>query len=153
MEGYFGEIRLIAGTVAPKNWAFCDGSVIQVNANTALFALLGDTYGGDRRTMFNLPDLRGRLVIGAGQGGQTPYELGKTPGAAEVPTQPIQATTAGGPTATVNSVAPGSGNNVQPVLGLNYIICLYGIYPPRSDGTGSNGGVGEIRLFAGNFAP
>ena len=152
MEGYFGEIRLIAGTYPPKNWAFCDGSVIQVNANTALFSLLGDTYGGDRRTMFNLPDLRGRLAIGAGQGGLSPYGLGQTPGAAQVPTQPIQATTAGGPTATVNSVTPASGNNVQPVLGLNYIICLRGIFPPRFDG-GGDGCVGEIRLFAGNYAP
>ncbi len=149
MEGYVGEVRLFAGNFAPKNWAFCDGSVFRVESNTALFALLGKNYGGDGRTMFALPDLRGRLVIGAG----APYGLAQTPGAAQVPTQPIQATTAGGPPATVNSVAPAAGNNVQPVLGLNYIICLYGTFPPRSRDFGSDGCVGEIRLFAGNFAP
>jgi len=152
MEGYYGEIRLIAGTYPPKNWAFCDGSVIQVGANTALFSLLGNTYGGDGRQTFALPDLRGRLAIGAGQGGLSPRKLGQTPGAAQIPTEPIQASTAGGPSATVNSVATASGNNVQPVLGLNYIICLRGIFPPRSEG-GGDGCVGEIRLFAGNFAP
>lgn len=153
MDGYFGEVRLFAGNFAPKNWAFCDGTLFPVGNNTALFSLLGANFGGDGRTMFALPDLRGRLVIGAGQGGLSPYGLAQSPGAAQVPTQPIQATSAGEPTATVNSIAPASGNNVQPVLGLNYIICLYGTYPPRGPGFGSDGCVGEIRLFAGNFAP
>ena len=161
MEGYFGEVRLFAGTFAPRNWAFCDGSVLQISSNTALFSLLGDLYGGDGRTTFGLPDLRGRLAIGALERGPSPYALAKAAGAAEVPTQPIQAATTGGTTATVNSVAAASGNNVQPVLGLNYVICSLGIFPPRSDGNGApgcdgdgtDGCVGEIRLFAGTFAP
>lgn len=154
MEGYYGEVRLFAGNYAPKNWAFCDGTVHQINSNTALFSLLGDKYGGDGRMTFALPDLRGRLVIGAGQGGGSPYGLAQTPGAARVPTQQIEAreATAGGPTVTVNSVARASGDNVQPVLGLSYIICLYGIFPPRLEGA-TDGCVGEIRQFAGNFAP
>jgi microcystin-dependent protein len=144
---------LFAGNSAPKNWSFCDGSLIRVASNTALFSLLGDRYGGDGRTMFGLPDLRGRLAIGAGQGGAlSPYALAQTPGAVQVPTQTIETTSLAGPTTTVRSVAPASGNNVQPVLGLNYIICLYGIFPPRFDGNW-DGCVGEIRVFAGDFAP
>ena len=148
MEGYLGEVRLFAGNLAPKNWAFCDGSLLRVDSNTELFILLGDNYGGDARTMFGLPDLRGRLVIGAGP----PYGLAQSPGAAQVPTQPIEATTAGEATVIVHSVAPASGDNVQPVLGLNYIICLHGIFPSPS-GSGWDGCVGEIRLFAGALTP
>src|SRR5262245_35673452 len=150
MEGYVGEVRLIAGGVAPKNWAFCDGSLLRVDSNAALFNQLVDNYGGDGRTTFGLPDLRGRIVVGEGP----LHGLAQTPGAAQVPTQRITAKEAspGDPYATVTSVAPASGDNVQPVLGLNYIICLYGIFPSPS-GPGLLGCVGEIRLFAGYFTP
>ena len=154
MEGYYGEVRLFAGTYAPKSWAFCDGTVLRIGANTALFSLFGNFYGGDGRETFALPDLRGRLAIGATEGRLPPYGIARTAGAAAVSTEPKRAATGGGPTVTVNSVAEASGNNVQPVLGLNYIICLYGIYPPRfEDQANVTGCVGEIRLFAGTFAP
>ena len=68
MEGFYGEVRLFAGTFAPMNWALCDGSVLEIRGNSALFSLLGDRYGGDGRTTFALPDLRGRMVIGVGPG-------------------------------------------------------------------------------------
>jgi microcystin-dependent protein len=58
-EGFIGEIRLFAGNYAPKNWAFCDGQLLNVNQNTALFSILGNQYGGDGRTTFALPNLGG----------------------------------------------------------------------------------------------
>jgi microcystin-dependent protein len=132
MEGFYGEVRLFAGNFAPTNWAFCDGAVLQVASNTALFVLLGDTFGGDGRTTFALPDLRGRVVVGVGQGnGLSNRELGKPAGASQIPTQIIHTSAVSGPQATVNSVRTGSGSNVQPVLGLNYIICVRGTFPDR----------------------
>jgi microcystin-dependent protein len=132
MEGFYGEIRLFAGNFAPKNWAFCDGTVLQVGANTALFALIGDRFGGDGRQTFALPDLRGRVVVGVGQGnGLSNYALGKPAGAGRVPTQIFQAHAGSGPSTTVNAVRSASGDNVQPVLGLSYIICVRGTFPDR----------------------
>jgi microcystin-dependent protein len=58
-DGFVGEIRLFAGTYAPKNWAFCDGQLFSVNQNTALFTILGNMYGGDGRSTFALPNLGG----------------------------------------------------------------------------------------------
>ena len=68
MEGTIGEVRIFAGNFAPRNWAFCQGQLIQISQNAAMFSILGTTYGGDGRTTFGLPDLRGRSPIGAGQG-------------------------------------------------------------------------------------
>lgn len=62
------EIRGFGGNFAPRNWAFCNGQLVSINANQALFSLLGTTYGGDGRTTFGLPDLRGRVPIGEGRG-------------------------------------------------------------------------------------
>lgn len=77
MEGYIGEIRLFAGNFSPRSWAYCNGGLIAISANSALFSILGTTYGGDGRTTFGLPDLIGRTAIGAGQGaGLSPYPLG-----------------------------------------------------------------------------
>ena len=67
-EAFIGEIRMFAGNFAPQGWALCDGQLLQVNQNDALFSLLGTTYGGDGRTTFGLPDLRGRVPIHYGQG-------------------------------------------------------------------------------------
>jgi microcystin-dependent protein len=81
MEGTIGEIRLFAGNFAPQNWAFCAGQIISIASNTALFAILGVTYGGNGQTTFALPDLRGRTAIGAGNGkGLTPRVLGEVLG-------------------------------------------------------------------------
>ena len=63
-----GEIRIFAGNFAPRGWAFCDGQLLPVSQNTSLFSLLGTTYGGDGRTTFALPDLRGRAAIQPGRG-------------------------------------------------------------------------------------
>ena len=149
-EPMIGEIRMFAGNFAPRGWAKCEGQLLAISQNTALFSLLGTTYGGDGRTTFALPDLRGRAPVHPGQGiGSTRnYRLGEK----------------GGRDETV--VKRGTDGQVQgrPYLGLNYIIALQGIYPSRSSGTGSSvsrpssgsdktAKIAEIRMFAGNFAP
>lgn len=68
MEPFIGEIMMFAGNFAPRGWAFCNGQLLPINQNTALFSILGTTYGGDGRTTFALPDLRGRLAMHEGQG-------------------------------------------------------------------------------------
>lgn len=65
---YIGEITMFGGNFAPIGWAFCDGTIINVRDNEALFSIIGSIYGGDGRTTFALPDLRGRLPVGMGQG-------------------------------------------------------------------------------------
>lgn len=67
-EPFVGEIRMFGGSFAPLGWAFCDGSQIAISENDTLFNLIGTTYGGDGQTVFNLPDLRGRVPVHAGQG-------------------------------------------------------------------------------------
>ncbi|AXT51507.1 phage tail protein [Aquimarina sp. BL5] len=68
MEGTMAEIRIFGGSFAPRNWAFCAGQLMPISQNQALFSLLGTIYGGDGRTTFALPDLRGRVPIGPGTG-------------------------------------------------------------------------------------
>ena len=67
MEPFLGEIRMIGFSFNPRGWAKCDGGMLSINQNQALFMLLGDRYGGDGRTTFALPDLRGRTPISMGQ--------------------------------------------------------------------------------------
>ena len=72
---------MFAGNFAPKSWAFCQGQIINIASNTALFSILGTTYGGNGTTTFGLPDLRGRSVVSVGQGpGLSPYSLGQVSG-------------------------------------------------------------------------
>lgn len=75
MDGYMGEIRLFSGNFPPRGWAFCNGALLDIADNTALFSLLGCTFGGDCRSVFGLPDTRGRVVIGRGQGPGIPYDF------------------------------------------------------------------------------
>ena len=84
-EPFVGEVRIFAGNFAPRGWAFCDGQLLAVSQNDALFSLLGTIYGGDGRTTFGLPDLRGRVPIHAGSGpGLSPRRLGAKAGAENV---------------------------------------------------------------------
>ena len=84
-EPFIGEIRMFAGNFAPRNWAFCDGQLLAVSQNQALFSLLGTTYGGDGRTTFGVPELRGRIPIHAGSGpGLSSHRLGQKAGAEQV---------------------------------------------------------------------
>lgn len=71
-EPFLAEVRIVGFNFAPRGWAFCDGQILPINQNQSLYSLLGTTYGGDGRTTFALPDLRGRTPIHVGQsdGGQ-----------------------------------------------------------------------------------
>jgi microcystin-dependent protein len=80
-EAYVGEIRMFAGNFAPRGWAFCDGQLLAVSQNDALFSLIGTIYGGDGRSTFGLPDLRGRVPLHEGTGpGLTPRPIGQKSG-------------------------------------------------------------------------
>ena len=85
MDPFLGQIILFAGNFAPRGWALCDGQLLAIASNTALFSILGTTYGGDGRTTFALPDLRGRIPIHEGHGpGLSNYALGQKGGAENV---------------------------------------------------------------------
>jgi microcystin-dependent protein len=178
MEGYIAQIIMFGGNFAPRNWAFCNGQLLSIAQNTALFSLLGTTYGGNGQTTFGLPDLRGRVAISPGQGpGLSSYSLGQAAGTesttltvANMPAHnhgvTLKAEAAAGTSAnptnnllavSVNqdriyaasdpnveiamhpdSIAQNNVggnqpfNNVQPYLAINYIICLFGIFPSRN---------------------
>lgn len=68
MEPILGSLMIFAGNFPPRGWAFCDGSLLSIASNTALFSILGTNYGGDGKVTFALPDLRGRVPVNAGQG-------------------------------------------------------------------------------------
>ena len=81
-DPFVGEIRIFAGNFAPRSWALCDGQLLAINQNDALFSLLGTTYGGDGRTTFALPDMRGRVNLKYGNAapGLSSYRLGEKGG-------------------------------------------------------------------------
>ncbi len=79
---FLGQVIPVPYNFAPNGWAFCNGQIMAIAQNTALFSLLGTSFGGDGRTTFALPNLQGRVAINAGQGtGLSPYNLGDTGGA------------------------------------------------------------------------
>lgn len=80
-DQYMGEIRMFAGGYAPQGWALCNGQLLPITDNEALFTLIGTTYGGDGMTTFGVPDLRGRVPISVGNGGGSNYMLGQKSGA------------------------------------------------------------------------
>ena len=84
-DAFVGEIRLFSYTIIPRGWLLCNGAVMQIQPNAALYSLLGTQFGGDGKTTFALPDLRGRLPVGCGQGtGLSAYILGATFGVEQV---------------------------------------------------------------------
>ena len=84
-DPFIGEIMLFGGNFAPRGWAFCDGQLLAINSNSALFSLLGTIYGGDGRTTFALPDLRGRAPLHQGNGpGLGNRNIGQRGGAEQV---------------------------------------------------------------------
>lgn len=84
-EPFLAQIVMFGGNFAPRGWALCDGQLLPISQNTALFSLLGTTYGGDGRTTFQLPDLRGRVAIHPGHGpGLSDYRLGQKGGVEQV---------------------------------------------------------------------
>jgi microcystin-dependent protein len=146
-EPFLAEIILFAGNFAPRGWAFCQGQILSIAQNTALFSLLGTTYGGNGTTTFALPDLRGRVPVGQGQGpGLSAYTLGEVSGSESRTltvnqlashTHVVNASN-GSATGTRPSgnVPSGGGSQPfdtrQPYLVLNYIIALVGIFPSRN---------------------
>ena len=81
MDGTIAEIRMFAATFNPRNWLYCNGQIMSIAQNTALFSLLGTTYGGNGKTTFAIPDLRSRVPVGTGAGpGLTNYALGQLAG-------------------------------------------------------------------------
>ena len=156
-EPFLAEILLVPYNFEPRGWAFCDGRLLSIAQNTALFSLLGTTYGGDGRTTFGLPNLRNRAAMGPGAGpGLTDHFLGESDGIASftlsmnnLPGQTITVNeimvrgtsgtqgvglakgTVTGASTLSGSQAPAPVDNMPPYLGLNYVIALQGIYPPR----------------------
>lgn len=105
------EIVMFGGNFAPRSWAFCDGQLLPIAQNTALFSILGTTYGGDGRTTFGLPDMRGRTAIGPRTGpGLSPYALGQKGGAEQV-TLTVNQMPAHTHTATATAHATSTGGN------------------------------------------
>jgi microcystin-dependent protein len=85
MDAFIALICAFGGNYAPRGWAFCYGQLVSISQNSALFTLLGTSFGGDGQTTFGLPDLRGRGLIGQGQApGRANYYLGQTGGAESV---------------------------------------------------------------------
>lgn len=177
-EPFIGEIRMVGFNYAPEGWALCNGQPMPISQYQALYSLLGNTYGGDGNTIFNLPDLRGRVPVHAGVApGQNPYMLGEKTGSEQVTltlneipqhshtlnvhNQPANQTDPSGnipsvvndgsgrtpttypaysnaaPTGAMSDKAIGltggsqAHSNLQPLLVVNFIIALVGIYPPR----------------------
>jgi microcystin-dependent protein len=114
-EPFIGEIQMFAGNFAPRSWALCDGQLLAISQNDALFSLLGTTYGGDGRTTFGLPDLRGRIPIHMGTGpGLSPRSLGSKAGTENETITSNQLPAHGHPVKASSSVADASapGNRV-----------------------------------------
>jgi microcystin-dependent protein len=178
MEGTIAEIRMFAGTFAPRSWLFCNGQTMSIAQNTAMFSLLGTTYGGNGQTTFGIPDLRGRVPVGTGTGpGLSNIQLGQMAGTPTVtllttnmPAHTHALTGSVTPQAAADGVlssdpngrrpgpasvyssstdlvnmapatqnlaigATGGGQPfsiMPPYLGMNYIICQFGIYPSRN---------------------
>ena len=154
-EPYIGTIISSASPTAPSGFVACNGQTLSISAYQAAFSLLLFTYGGNFGTStFALPDLRGRSPMGVGQGaGLTNRTLGEQIG--------TESTTL---TADNFPAPAGSGqtySNIQPSLGLNYIICEQGIYPTRGDGptgpdpfsTSGTPVIGQVELYAGSTVP
>lgn len=171
-DAYIGEVRMVASNFAPNGWMLCNGALLPIAQNTALFSILGTTYGGNGKTNFGLPDLNARMPVHAGQGpglsefllGQVDGEASHTLSEAEMPTHThtLQASSglpafnaanghvmakvasATPPYHDAGNLAPAqpamlqpSGasqphNNRQPYLAVQFIICVQGIFPPRS---------------------
>ncbi|WP_374458744.1 phage tail protein [Chryseobacterium taeanense] len=178
-EELIGTIKLFAGNFAPKGYMLCNGALLSVNQNQALFSILGTTYGGDGKTTFALPNLNGRMPIGVGTSNTgKSVVLGEAAGTptttllnSNLPSMisQLRVSTSNATTATPSSAssiavsgtyagrdfiqvpsfvdaAPNTVinqasvtftgqnlpiNNMPPYLGLNYIICVVGLYPSR----------------------
>ena len=176
-EPFIAEIKMFAGNFNPRNYAFCDGQLLQISQNTALFSLVGTIYGGDGRTTLGLPDLKGRSPMHEGQGsglsqrnlggkygtqtttlsvanmpshnhpvtlmananeGNSADPTGKLPAGGEEPNTPYNqeqgsaVAMAPGAASSSNVGNSSSFGNEHPVLVINFIIALVGVFPSRN---------------------
>lgn len=163
-EPFLGEIRIFTGNFAPINWAFCDGSLVAISTNVALFSILGTTYGGNGVSTFALPDLRGRVPIHRGQGpGLSPYSLGDNAGQETVtltlsnmPSHTHVATftpATGGSAATTVAASSGLADEVSPIGNIpavpNFGHTQYPSYTAPANSTGNLGGVASSSSGSG----
>jgi microcystin-dependent protein len=168
-QPYIGEIRMFAGNFAPAGWFFCDGQLVPISENDALFTLIGTTYGGDGQETFAMPNLQSRIPIhfGAAASGTT-YQMGEASGTETVTlttqqipvhTHPFLVSGDSGSTSNAAGAMPATGitvyrpepasaamnpgavtpvggsqphENMQPYVGINYIISLFGIFPTQT---------------------
>ena len=119
IEPYLGEVLLFAGNYAPKGWALCNGQILPINQNQALFSLLGTTYGGNGQTTFALPDLRDRVPIHAGQG---PGLANRVPG---------ERAGAASHTLAIGEL-PAHGHAIQASRAFGTVVNPSGMYPSRN---------------------
>lgn len=127
-DPFVGEIRMAAFNFAPQDWAGCDGQIMPISQNMALYSLLGVQYGGDGKVTFALPDLRGRAPVCYNRDNQHVGDTGGTETTQLLSGTPVNGV---GSTKIVDPVAP-AGNNMMPYLAVNFIIALTGYYPERS---------------------
>jgi microcystin-dependent protein len=148
LGGTLGFIYDFAGSSLPGTTLAANGQVFPVGQNTALFSLIGKTYGGDGQNTFALPDLQGKAIIGAGAGpGLTPRTLGAAVGSSTASLTSAQLPALGAASASVPY------NTVQPSLPLQTLIATDGTFPGRVGIHGSSAFVGQIANFAGTFVP
>lgn len=133
-----GQIMMFAGNFAPRGWAFCDGLLLRINDYQALYSILGTQYGGDGRTTFALPDLRGRFPMHPGSGpGLSARSAGETGGHE---TLDLKASNLPNPS-TMGVTTPNwlfrpdqidlEHDNMPPFACINFIIAIEGIFPSR----------------------
>ncbi|MEO8164153.1 MAG: tail fiber protein [Betaproteobacteria bacterium] len=121
-QPFLGEIRMFGGNFAPVGYAFCNGQLLDISQNNALFSLLGTTFGGDGQTTFALPDLRGRLPLHQGQGpGLSSYVNGQSAGSETVTltTQQIPQHSHAAQASSQTGTQAGPGNGLWAASGLN----------------------------------
>ncbi|MFT4532720.1 MAG: microcystin-dependent protein [Saprospiraceae bacterium] len=114
MEPFIGQVMMFGGNFAPRSWAFCEGQLLAISSHSALFSILGTIYGGDGRSTFALPDLRGRVAIQPGNGPGLPsHSLGQRGGNADTTlvTSNLPATQASWPTPNTEANSPDPSNS------------------------------------------
>ena len=125
-EPFLAEVRMVGFNFAPRGWAFCDGQILPINQNQSLYSLLGTTYGGDGRTSFALPDLRGRTPIHEGASNGTEHQLGQKGGSethtlsvAEMPSHNHEFVVVNGPPTSRNPEGRLLSNSIPTLLLFN----------------------------------
>lgn len=141
-EPYLAEIRIFGFKFAPRNWAQCNGEILPIEQNQALFSLLGTTYGGDGRTDFALPDLRGRTPMHVGSSGGDNHPLGEKEGA-ETVTLSLDQMPSHTHTIVASSDAPNQNTGVNTYLAAANIWAEPGELVSMEEGTFQSSGSGQ----------